>query len=101
MVAVDTVAAFGRSNRARRARDASQLFTRAAGVLRPTGAALDTSGNAAGAENDLGMSGAFKGLKVVVIKQYSGEGFDFRYPRAALEVRYYVVAWGTGVGAQL
>jgi hypothetical protein len=41
VVAIDTAGAMGRSNRARRAKDADQLFTRAAGVLRPSGATLD------------------------------------------------------------
>ncbi len=44
----DHMAGSGNSNRARRARPADQLFTRAAGVLRPEGARLDSDGNAAG-----------------------------------------------------
>ncbi len=87
MIAIDTAGCFGRSNRARRAKDADQLFTRAAGVLRPAGAKLDAAGNAAGAEFDLGVAGAFTGLKVVVLQQYRDASFDFSYPRAALEVR--------------
>lgn len=38
-------------------------------------------------DGDLGVVGAFQDLKVVVIKQYE---FDFKYPRAALEVRYRI-----------
>lgn len=87
VIAIDTAGCFGRSNRARRAKDADQLFTRAAGVLRPAGAKLDAAGNAAGAEFDLGVAGAFTGLKVVVLQQYRDGAFDFSYPRAALEVR--------------
>jgi hypothetical protein len=87
VIAIDTAGCFGRSNRARRAKDADQLFTRAAGVLRPAGAKLDAAGNAAGAEFDLGVAGAFTGLKVVVLQQYRDASFNFSYPRAALEVR--------------
>ncbi len=50
------------------------------------GAAVDAAGNALGAEFDLGVAGAFTGLKVVVIHQYRGEGFDFSHPRAAMQV---------------
>jgi hypothetical protein len=55
-------------------------------MLKPDGARLDRAGNAAGVEFDLGAEGAFRGLRVVVCQQYTGEGFDFRFPRAALEV---------------
>jgi hypothetical protein len=51
----------GRSNRAKRAKFASELFTKNAGLQRIEGAALDKFGNAAGAEGDLGQDGAFDG----------------------------------------
>ena len=82
--AADHAAGSGNSNRARRAKNADQLFTRAAGVLRPAGAALDGDGNAAGSEFDLGADGAFDGLKIVVLMEYV---FDFRPAQTALEVR--------------
>jgi hypothetical protein len=49
------------------------------------------SGNAAGAEFDLGVAGAFTGLKVVVIQQY---GFDFRNARQAMQVGVLLVRQG-------
>jgi hypothetical protein len=45
----------GRSNRARRARKASQLFTRYAELTRIEGVALDANGNADGEEYDFGV----------------------------------------------
>lgn len=89
--AVDLAGATGRSNRAKRALPANQLFTRAAGVLRPDGAVLDSDGNAAGSENDLGQEGAFQGLKIVVVQQYTEDAFNFAAPRAALEEKGFEV----------
>lgn len=79
-------------NRAARAKAATQLFTRGAGVLRPAGAPLDRHGNAAGMQYELGTSGAFRGLSVVVIQQHQMEwDFKFDYARAALLEKGFTV----------
>ncbi len=76
--------------RSSRAADHTKAFSRDAGKLLPGLEEIakplpkDEHGNVL--DGDLGVTGAFKDLNVVVIQQYSGEGFDFRYPRAALEV---------------
>jgi hypothetical protein len=87
------------SSRASRALDRDKVFNSSAGALRVPGASLDKHGNVAGAENELGRLDAFKGLKTVVIQQYrevqlNVPTFDFRYPRAALEV-----CWVLGSGS--
>jgi hypothetical protein len=46
--------------------------------------ARDRFGNAAGNQYDLAVDGAFKGQTVAVIHLYTGEGFDFSLPKAAL-----------------
>ncbi len=71
------------SSRSARAKSASQLFTRSAGILRPSDAVLDVHGNALGMQFELGAQGAFKGLDVYVLNQC---GNDFSLPKAALEV---------------
>jgi hypothetical protein len=73
-----------KSSRAERSISRDAVFTTNAGKLKVEGAKTDAHGNVAGDEGDLGKKGAFKGLKVVVILQYS---FDFSNPRRALEVR--------------
>jgi hypothetical protein len=45
----------------------------------------DQHGNAKGTSNDLAVDGAFKGQTVAVLHFYTGEGFDFSLPKAALE----------------
>ena len=47
-------------------------------------AAGDTFGNAKGNQYDLAVDGAFKGQTVAVLHFYTGEGFDFSLPKAAL-----------------
>jgi hypothetical protein len=64
--------------------------------MRP--APADTFGNAQGNQNDLAIDGAFKGQTVAVIQLYTGEGFDFSLPRAALaEKGFSVFRWSNGV----
>jgi hypothetical protein len=46
--------------------------------------ARDHYGNAAGNQYDLAVDGAFKGQTVAVLHLYTGEGFDFSLPKAAL-----------------
>lgn len=47
-------------------------------------AAADSWGNAAGNQYDLVVDGAFDGQTVAVLHFYTGEGFDFSLPKAAL-----------------
>lgn len=51
----------------------------------------DSFGNAAGATYDLAVDGAFEGQTVAVIQLYTGEGFDFSKPRAALAKKGFSV----------
>lgn len=51
----------------------------------------DRFGNAAGNKYDLAVDGAFKGQTVVVLHFYTGEGFDFSLPRAALKQKGFSV----------
>jgi hypothetical protein len=82
----------GRSNRAKNAKKPRFLFNlKAAGLLKPEGARLDKDGNASGTEFDLGKDGAFSGLKVYVLQQYSGEGFTFNEPKHAMQVKGFNV----------
>lgn len=51
----------------------------------------DTFGNAAGAQHDLAVDGAFDGQTVVVMHFYTGGGFDFQLPKAALAQKGFSV----------
>jgi hypothetical protein len=53
--------------------------------------ASDTWGNAAGSQNDLAVDGAFEGQTVAVLHLYTGEGFDFSLPKAALKEKGFSV----------
>lgn len=54
----------------------------------------DSWGNAAGNQYDLVVDGAFEGQTVAVLHLYTGEGFDFALPKAALaEKGFNVVRW--------
>jgi hypothetical protein len=60
--------------------------------------AADRFGNAQGNDHDLAVDGAFKGQTVAVIQEYTGEGFDFSLPRAALKEKgFSVFRWSNGV----
>jgi uncharacterized protein YegL len=52
---------------------------------------LDKYGNPDGPEFDLAKDGAFKGLQVAVLHLYTGEGFDFKLPEAALKDKGFAV----------
>jgi hypothetical protein len=71
------------SSRAKRSLSRDAVFTSNAGKLKSEDAKVDSNGNVLGPDGELGRKGAFKGLKVVIIQQYS---FDFSNPRRALEV---------------
>jgi hypothetical protein len=51
----------------------------------------DSHGNAAGQQYDLAVDGAFKGQTVAVLHLYTGEGFDFSLPKAALAQKGFSV----------
>lgn len=51
----------------------------------------DTYGNASGNNYDLAVDGAFEGQTIVVLHLYSGEGFDFEKPKAALKEKGFSV----------
>jgi hypothetical protein len=58
---------------------------------RPT---ADAFGNAVGSQFDLAVDGAFDGQTVAVLHLYTGEGFDFSLPKAALgEKGFSVYRW--------
>lgn len=51
----------------------------------------DKHGNAEGSQYDLAVDGAFKGETVAVLHLYTGEGFDFSLPKAALKQKGFSV----------
>jgi hypothetical protein len=51
----------------------------------------DKHGNAKGNQYDLAVDGAFEGQTVAVIQLYTGEGFDFSLPKAALKEKGFSV----------
>ena len=51
----------------------------------------DTYGNAQGQQYDLAADGAFEGQTILVLHLYTGEGFDFSYPEAALRDKGFSV----------
>ncbi|MBN2891278.1 MAG: hypothetical protein JXL97_05380 [Bacteroidales bacterium] len=51
----------------------------------------DNFGNAAGNQYDLAVDGAFEGETIVVLHLYTGEGFDFVLPQAALKEKGFSV----------
>jgi len=56
--------------------------------------AKDQWGNATGNKYDLAVDGAFDGQTVAVLHFYTGEGFDFSLPKAALKEKgFNVVRW--------
>lgn len=51
----------------------------------------DNFGNATGNQYDLAVDGAFEGQTIVVLHFYTGEGFDFEKPKAALKEKGFSV----------
>jgi hypothetical protein len=51
----------------------------------------DRHGNAEGNQYDLAVDGAFQGQTVAVLHLYTGEGFDFSLPKAALQEKGFSV----------
>ncbi len=54
-------------------------------------AARDNYGNASSSDYDLAVDGAFEGQTIVVLHLYTGEGFDFSKPKAALAQKGFSV----------
>ena len=52
---------------------------------------VDHHGNAEGNQYDLAIDGAFEGETVAVLHLYTGEGFDFSLPKAALKEKGFSV----------
>ncbi|MBN2891277.1 MAG: hypothetical protein JXL97_05375 [Bacteroidales bacterium] len=63
----------------------------ATGEVSRTLAKQDQYGNAAGNQYDLAVDGAFEGETIVVLQFYTGEGFDFSLPQAALKEKGFSV----------
>jgi hypothetical protein len=62
--------------------------------------ASDQFGNVTGTQYDLARDGAFDGQTVAVLHLYTGEGFDFHLPTAALKEKgFSVYRWSNGVPA--
>ena len=60
--------------------------------------AADRFGNVQGNQYDLARDGAFDGQTVAVLHLYTGEGFDFHLPAAALKEKgFSVYRWSNGV----
>lgn len=51
----------------------------------------DSHGNASGNQYDLAVDGAFDGQTIAVLHLYTGEGFDFALPKAALKEKGFSV----------
>ncbi|MDE0953480.1 MAG: hypothetical protein OR994_02270 [Candidatus Poseidoniales archaeon] len=63
---------------------AESPFTQYAGQTTVLGAKKDPQGNAEGTQYDLAKDGSFDGHTILVLHLYTGEGFDFAKPTAAL-----------------
>ena len=76
----------------------SPYYGRHAGKSRAArDAPRDAFGNAAGTEFDLSPDHAFKGDRVAVLQLYTGEGFTFASPKAALERKGFTVTLWTSM----
>ncbi len=61
------------------------------GEVRQVKVEADHHGNAEGSQYDLAVDGAFEGETVAVLHLYTGEGFDFSLPKAALKEKGFSV----------
>ena len=61
------------------------------GEVRKVKVESDRHGNAQGNKYDLAVDGAFQGETIVVLHLYTGEGFDFSLPKAALKEKGFSV----------
>ena len=79
----------GRSNRAKRA----GLLSKHAGKTKIEGAVTDKHGNALGTEYDLGVDGAFVGMKIVVLQFYC---FTDSHTKKAFSQKGFSCDWFSG-----
>jgi molecular chaperone DnaK len=75
-------------------------YTVHAGLQRIPGAITDRFGNAAGSQYDLAEDDAFEDCLIAVLHLYTGEGFDFRLPTAALEEKGFRIKRWTRVPSE-
>jgi hypothetical protein len=69
-------------------------YTRWIGQNKIVQAEKDGFNNPKGNEYDLARDGAFKGQKIAVLHLYTGEGFDFALPTAALQQKgFHLIRW--------
>ena len=68
-----------------------ETFDRVKGEMRKIKVDADIHGNAEGNQYDLAVDGAFQGETVAVLHLYTGEGFDFSLPKAALKEKGFSV----------
>jgi hypothetical protein len=68
-----------------------EAYDDATGETRKVKVDVDTHGNAEGNQYDLAVDGAFQGETVAVLHLYTGEGFDFSLPKAALQEKGFSV----------
>jgi len=61
------------------------------GEVRKVKVEADRHGNADGNQYDLAVDGAFQGETIAVLHLYTGEGFDFSLPKAALQEKGFSV----------
>lgn len=78
-------------------RETPDPFTQYRGQQTIVGAAQDRFGNAAGNQYDLAKDGGFQGARIAVLHLYTGEGFNFGLPTAALVEKGFVVERTTSV----
>jgi hypothetical protein len=73
------------------------MFTNNVGKTDFDDVPLDQFGNPIGNEYDLAKDGAFKGFSIAVLHLYTGEGFDFSKPEAALKEKGFdIIRWTDG-----
>ncbi len=68
-----------------------ETVDRVTGEVRKVKVDADIHGNAEGNQYDLAVDGAFQGETVAVLHLYTGEGFDFSLPKAALKEKGFSV----------
>ena len=66
-------------------------------MAKMSGAQKDKFGNLAGNKFDLAMDLGFSGRLIAVLHLYTGEGFDFKYPKEALEQKGFEIHRWSGV----
>lgn len=68
-----------------------EVKDKSTGELQRQPVKTDNYGNAQGNQYDLAVDGAFQGETILVLHLYTGEGFDFSLPQAALKEKGFSV----------